>query len=262
MEAWDGGSVSAVLHKAGGHPSNRTQRANTVHPSSVSTFLLLQITPPSPNNMSCMRWIPVKNLKQLTVSPLRPRRCLSMCACTETHKSSPFPPQTAVPRSLLRVSIGYHSNPSLSLSLFVDLHMNISTIKARLLLSELPDVDVFFVFFVRLEVIFRGGLAQGATTWFSPSVSFVLLNSVRDSAIFVHVYSSKIIHKIVSCLLYLKKKLLIKRSCKNLGEIIFITFYAAAVFTCRQSLALIESRESQGRKPAFHQPEICHWPDI
>lgn len=140
-----------MLHKAGGHPSNRTQRANTVHPSSVSTFLLLQITPPCPNNMSCMRWIPVKNLKQLTVSPLRPRRCLSMRACRETHKSSPFPPQTAVPRSLslLRVSIGYHSNPSPSLSLFVDLHMNVSTIKARLLLSELPDVDLFFRVFLR-----------------------------------------------------------------------------------------------------------------
>lgn len=144
-----GGPAPAVLHKAGGHPSNRTQRANTVHPSSVSTFLLPQITPSSPNNMSCMCWIPVKNLKQLTVSPLRPRRCLSMCACTETHKSPPFPSQAAVPRSLsLCVSIGYHSNPSLSLSLFVDLHMNVSTIKARLLLSELPDVDLFFSVFL------------------------------------------------------------------------------------------------------------------
>lgn len=143
-------------------PTGHSEQTQCISPP--SPYFCCCKSLPSPNNMSCMRWIPVKNLKQLTVSPLSPRRCLSMCACTETHKSYPFPPQTAVPRSLslLRVSIGYHSNPSLSLSLFVDLHMNVSTIKARLLLSELPDVDLFFFLFV--EVIFCGGLAQGATT--------------------------------------------------------------------------------------------------
>lgn len=152
--------------------------------SSVSTLFLslLQLPTSSPrpppqtphNNLACMCWLPVENLKQLTVSPLRPARCLSTAACIETHKKpdpvskffSELYPEPLLPSS--RVSAGYHSNPSRSLSPSVDLHTDVSAIKARLLLSELPPVDITLPSsptFLRLEVLFRGGFAQR----FSPS---------------------------------------------------------------------------------------------
>lgn len=130
---------------------------------------------PPHNNMACMCWLPVENLKQLTVSPLRPGRCPSTAACIKTHKK-PAPFSTfflhrtrhplPTPPTPPHVSAGYHSNPSRSLSLSVDLHTDVSTIKARLLLSRVASRGSYspflhHFFFWRLEVLFRGGLAQG-----------------------------------------------------------------------------------------------------
>lgn len=57
-----------------------------------SFFFFVNHRSPPWKTPTCMCWFHQKNLKQLTVSPLRPHRCLSA-----------FPPQT--PRSPLRVSL-------------------------------------------------------------------------------------------------------------------------------------------------------------
>lgn len=88
-----------------------------------------------PNSMSCMCWLHQKNFKQLTVSPLRPHPCL--CMCTETHTHVPSHHKPPEPTLSLFVSVGYSSNLPLSPT-----HGCLS-IKARLLLSVLPGMDLF-----------------------------------------------------------------------------------------------------------------------
>lgn len=83
-----------------------------------------------------------KNLKQLTVSPVRPHRCLN------THTLT-FPPHyPALSLSLLRfVSAGFSSALSLSISVFVDLHIDVPPSK-RIPLSQLYATNLFHSFLI------------------------------------------------------------------------------------------------------------------
>lgn len=71
-------------------------------------------------NMSRICWLHQRNLKQQTVSPVRPHRCLN------THTLT-FPPHyPGLSLSLLCfASAGFSSALSLSISIFVDLHIDI-----------------------------------------------------------------------------------------------------------------------------------------
>lgn len=127
-------------------------RLDTLSFSATTTSPHPPLQPPH-NNMACMCWMPVENFKQLTVSPLRPGCCPSTAACIKTHKKpAPFlhvfsPSYPATPPGLPpRVSAGYHSNPSRSLSLSVDLHTDVSAIKARLLLSRVASRGSYSLF--------------------------------------------------------------------------------------------------------------------
>ena len=107
--------------------------------------------------MSCMCWLHQKNFKQLTVSPLRPHPCVNMCVCVCAHRNThtqtlTFPPQNALPNCLsfsrsvspsLRLCLCrlLLKPPSLPLALCWSAHGRLS-IKARLLPSELPAVDL------------------------------------------------------------------------------------------------------------------------
>lgn len=156
---------------------------------------------PPHNNMACMCWMPAENFKQLTVSPLRPGRCPSTAACIKTHKKpAPFlhvfsPSYPATPPGLPPVSLQATTQTPLDPSHSPSIYTPTSPpSKLDYCSQELSPVDLTLsssatFFSLRLEVLFRSGLAQGGrhkilTVCFMcspphPTLPFVLTLSVH-----------------------------------------------------------------------------------
>lgn len=142
---------------------------------------------PPHNNMACMCWLPVENLKQLTVSPLRPGRCPSTAACIKTHKKpAPFstfflhrtrhPLPTPPPHPMsLQATTQTPLDPSHSPSIYTPTS---PPSKLDYCSQELPPVDLTLpsstTFFSGVWRCYSAVVwLKGAATRFSPSASCV-----------------------------------------------------------------------------------------